>query len=136
MRVLLVLFMILNVSGSVNADDGLELPKPPPGTKRTFLGFRLTRIDSGSIYATVGLREGDLLTSLNGRPVRSGGDLEELPALLKRNRQVELKVERGNRKVTLRYRLKASKKRVPADAAAPATRARTGESPSPASLSD
>jgi hypothetical protein len=93
-----------------------ETVAPPPGTKRTFVGFKLTRIDEGSIYETVGLREGDLLKTINGHTVTKPADLMELPAILKRDRKVELKVERGSEHVTLKYAVKtvAMKKRTPA----------------------
>lgn len=88
---------------TAGADDSIP---PPPGAKRVFVGFRLTRIDPGSLYETVGLREGDLLKSINGRPVRDPADLKELPGILERDKKVEIKVERGTRRVTLRYAIK------------------------------
>jgi hypothetical protein len=117
-----VALMLLIATGALT--HGQNQVPPPTGTKRTFIGFKLTRIDPGSIYETVGLREGDLLKSLNGRPIRAPSDLQELPAILKRDRRVELKVERGNKNVTLRYAMKtvALKRRVPAQTRPPSRR--------------
>jgi hypothetical protein len=77
----------------------------PKGMKRVFLGFRLTRIDPGSIYEKVGLREGDLLKSMDDRAIRSAQDLDQLPRLLHKNRRVKLRVVRDGKTVVLKYRL-------------------------------
>ncbi|MBX3021520.1 MAG: PDZ domain-containing protein [Bdellovibrionales bacterium] len=109
--------LLTALAGAADRDGYESLPLPAPGTKRIFLGFKLTHVEAGSIYQKVGLKEGDLLKSMNGKPVNTPGDLKELPNILDRDKKVELKVQRGNRKVTLRYRLTVVK--------APAAKAKT-----------
>lgn len=85
---------------------GDDLPWPPKNVKREFMGFRLSRVDPGSVYAQAGLREGDLIKSMNGQPVKDGDELSRLPDILKRDQKVEFKVERAGKRVTLRYSVK------------------------------
>lgn len=104
---ILVLVSALASAQAAEDDDGYEnLSKPPPGTRRVFLGFKLTRVEPGSLYEKVGLREGDLLKSMNGKTVTSPEDLKQLPVILERDRKVELKVDRGEKHLTLRYTIK------------------------------
>lgn len=90
---------------SAAADD---LPWPPKNVTREFLGFRLSRVDAGSVYAQAGLREGDLLKEMNGKPVKTSEDLSRLPEILQRDHHVTFKVERGGKRITLRYSVKVT----------------------------
>jgi S1-C subfamily serine protease len=73
-------------------------------TVKKFAGFRLTQIDHGSVYEQAGLRVGDIVRSLNGKAVVQPDDLKELPVILARDKKVEIKITRGAKKMTLRYR--------------------------------
>lgn len=73
-------------------------------TKAKLIGFRLSEVDKNSLYAQAGLRAGDLVKTMNGKPVLKSEDLKALPDIVARDHKVEVKVVRNGKNVTLRYR--------------------------------
>lgn len=57
-------------------------------------GALVTRVEPGSPAEKAGLKEGDVVTSIAGRPVRSGADLRNRIGLLRVGDKVELAVSR------------------------------------------
>jgi S1-C subfamily serine protease len=66
-------------------------------------GFRLFRVPVGSLPAALGLKSGDRLTALNGRPLAGPEGLVAAYAELQRGAPATLSVLRGGRKIQLRY---------------------------------
>jgi len=95
-------------------------PPPPPGGKgiapaqlRTDIGF-IPRVDggkvsgltvrplgSGALFRQAGLREGDVITAIGGRPVSGQGDFEQAAAAMGKGGTVPVTVERGNQTLSL-----------------------------------
>ena len=90
-------------------------PAPPPasagiaiGQLRSELGF-IPRIDAGRLSGLVvraqgtgaafrqaGLKEGDVITSIGGRPVTGAGDLDRVSADFAKGGNIPITVERGS----------------------------------------
>ena len=67
-------------------------------------GMRIDTLNSGSMAAARGLKPGDILREVNGRPLRSLGDLQSVfsdPP----NSTLQLTLERAGRRVVLEYRV-------------------------------
>ncbi|WEK01623.1 MAG: type II secretion system protein N [Candidatus Sphingomonas phytovorans] len=102
-----------------------NLPQPPnppgpnlraglsPAQLRADIGF-IPRVDGGKISGLVvrpqgsgvafrqaGLREGDVITAINGRAVTGQGDMEQLGAQIGKGGTVPVTVERGNDTLSL-----------------------------------
>ncbi|CAN5697505.1 hypothetical protein BH11PSE6_BH11PSE6_12870 [soil metagenome] len=93
---------------------------PPPGARglstaqlRSDIGF-IPRVDAGRVSGLVvrpqgsgvafrqaGLREGDVITAINGRPVTGQGDMEQLGAQIGKGGSIPVTVERGNETISL-----------------------------------
>ena len=93
---------------------------PPPGERgvtpaqlRSDIGF-IPRVDGGRVSGLVvrpqgsgvafrqaGLREGDVITAINGRAVTGQGDMEQLGAQIGKGGAVPVTVERGNDTLSL-----------------------------------
>jgi len=93
---------------------------PPPGARglstaqlRADIGF-IPRVDagrvsglvvrpqgSGAAFRQAGLREGDVITAINGRPVTGQGDMEQLGAQIGKGGSIPVTVERGNETISL-----------------------------------
>jgi serine protease Do len=67
------------------------------GTK----GAVVTSVEPGSPAAKAGLKEGDIIVSLNGAPVENGVQLKNLVASLRPGTRVEMEFFRGGRTETL-----------------------------------
>ena len=68
-------------------------------------GAVVVQVDADSPAAEAGLKEGDLVTSINGQAVRSASDLRNQLGLLRIGAEVRLEVWRANRARTLTGRL-------------------------------
>ena len=77
---------------------------PPQTSVSKISGFRLTKLDPESVFQKAGLREGDLVISLNNKAVESDADLKLLPDILERDKKITLKVNRDGKILILRYR--------------------------------
>ncbi len=60
------------------------------------VGFRMHQIDPGSIYDKAGVRDGDIITSINGRPLNSIPGAIGMLKNLKGSNRVDFNVKRGD----------------------------------------
>ena len=102
---------------------GMEGPPPPPGATgargvpvaqlRQEIGF-IPRLDggrisgltvrsqgSGQLFRQAGLRDGDVVTSIAGRPVSGSGDLDRITADFSGGGNIPITVERGQNTLPL-----------------------------------
>jgi Do/DeqQ family serine protease len=70
-------------------------------------GALIAEIAANSPGAQAGLRKGDVVVALNGRPVRSAAELRARLGVVAVGEPVELKVQRGNEAHTLKARIGA-----------------------------
>ena len=68
-------------------------------------GARVAEVLSGSPAALAGLRAGDLVTALNGRPVRGAAELRARLGVMPVGETVELRVRRGKDTQTVKARI-------------------------------
>lgn len=66
-------------------------------------GFRLNGVRSGSIFSSLGIRNGDVIQSVNGQAIDSPQRAMELYQRLQQTGNIEMIVERGGRPTTIRY---------------------------------
>lgn len=66
-------------------------------------GFRLINIAPGSFYKTIGLRNGDVVMSINGVPISNPQTLMKIFSDIQNESQFEIKIERMGKELTLRY---------------------------------
>ena len=76
------------------------------GFTRHDRGVRLGKIAGGSYFFTLGLRSGDVVTAIDGKPLRSLDDAAAAYARLGSARQLAIDVDRGTARGTLRFALK------------------------------
>lgn len=60
------------------------------------VGFRMSQIDEGSIYAKAGIADGDIITSINGQELNSVAGTISLLHSLKNSDTVDVEVRRGS----------------------------------------
>jgi len=75
-----------------------------PRTKR-LKGFKVTRIDKGSLFARIGLQKGDLIIGANGKIFRSYSDVVKLYNNIGKYNSLKLMVVRNNEKKELEYEI-------------------------------
>jgi len=68
-------------------------------------GATIAEVQPNSPAAQAGLRKGDLVTALNGRPVRGAAELRARLGVVPVGETVELRVQRGNEARTLKARI-------------------------------
>ncbi|WP_176758747.1 type II secretion system protein GspC [Thiohalorhabdus denitrificans] len=66
-------------------------------------GFRIVNIQSGSIYEDLGLREGDVVKSVNGQDIRTPSDALGAYRELKNADEYKVRLERDGQEQTLNY---------------------------------
>ncbi len=76
------------------------------GFVRTGRGVRITRVDVDSYAYGLGLRAGDLITAIDGAPLRGLDDAAAAYVGLDTAAQLRLDIERGSARGTLRFTLK------------------------------
>jgi Do/DeqQ family serine protease len=76
---------------------GLGMTDPPTGE-----GAAIAEVQENSPAARAGLRKGDIVTALNGRPVRGAAELRARLGVVPVGETVELRVRRGNEAQTLK----------------------------------
>lgn len=99
---------VIPVGGPVPAATGI-----PIGQLRSEIGF-IPRIDGGRVsglavrplgtgnsFRQAGLKEGDIVTSIGGRPVTGPGDLDRVATDFAKGGNIPITVERGNDTVPL-----------------------------------
>ena len=68
-------------------------------------GAIVTEVQSSSPASEAGLRKGDVLTGLNGRPVRSAAEMRARLGVVPVGETVQLAVQRGSEKQTIKARI-------------------------------
>ena len=71
-----------------------------------YQGFKLVGVRPGSLYRSIGIRSGDVIKSINGRPIDSPNKAIELFEKLKNSTSIELDFERRGQPKTLNYSIK------------------------------
>ena len=66
-------------------------------------GLSLTRIKKDSIFAKLGIQNGDILHAINGRPVNKPGEILALQQSLKQDSRISLEITRKGVKKTINY---------------------------------
>jgi general secretion pathway protein C len=69
-------------------------------------GLSVNSIKAGSIYAKMGLRNGDVVQGVSGHPITSPDDILSLYEELKSGSSVSIQIMRNGRQQTLNYRLR------------------------------
>ncbi|MCM2278694.1 MAG: hypothetical protein NDJ89_11525 [Oligoflexia bacterium] len=69
-------------------------------------GYKLFQIVPGSIYDKLGLRNGDVITGLDGQPINDPGKAFEMLSRLKDSNHLELQVKKDGRSLTYSYDIK------------------------------
>ena len=69
-------------------------------------GLSINNIKAGSIYAKMGLRNGDVVQGVGGNPITSPDDILSLYEELKSGSSVSIQIMRNGREYTLNYRLR------------------------------
>lgn len=94
-----------------NTREALTLAREAAGRSATTSsgkdGFRITSIERGSLLEEVGIRPGDVIVSVNGRPVTGPDDGRRLYADLKHEEKIWVVVDRDGEIVNLYYELEA-----------------------------
>jgi general secretion pathway protein C len=66
-------------------------------------GIFLYRINRNPALKKLGLRNGDLITAINGRPVYSLNEISEIYSLIQSRRRFNVEIKRRGRPTTIRY---------------------------------
>ena len=72
-------------------------------------GLVVRPIGSGAAFRSAGLREGDVVTALAGRPVTGPGDIDRLASDFAQGGSLSITVERGDQTLPLSLQIAASK---------------------------
>lgn len=72
-------------------------------------GLVVRPIGSGAAFRAAGLREGDIITALGGRPVTGPGDIDRLATDFAQGGSLSITVERGDQTLPLSLQIAASK---------------------------
>ncbi len=91
---------------------GIEMADVPPELQRKLRlpsldGALIADVQSGSPAERAGLRQGDVVTALNGRPIRSSGELRARLGLTPVGEDVELQIIRDGAQQRIRTRIAA-----------------------------
>ena len=91
---------------------GIEMADVPAELQRklklpTLDGALIARVEDGSPAERAGLREGDVVTALNGRPIRTSGELRARLGLTPVGEEVELGILRDGAQQRIRTRIAA-----------------------------
>jgi general secretion pathway protein C len=69
-------------------------------------GLSVSNIKAGSIYAKMGLRNGDVVQGVSGNPITSPDDILSLYEELKSGSNLSIQIMRNGQELTLNYRLR------------------------------
>ncbi len=69
-------------------------------------GFKILKIDPGSVYEALGIQVGDIVSGVNGEPMNSVSRAQELYAAANSAKEVNLEVIRNGSPVLLNYKVK------------------------------
>jgi len=66
-------------------------------------GFRVSRIQSGSLFSRLGMKNGDVIKAINGKPIKSPDDAVAFYKTLKSGSQLKLDIQRQGRTEVLNF---------------------------------
>jgi len=66
-------------------------------------GFALSDIESGSVFEEIGLKDGDVVTQVDGRALNDPAQALAMIPMLRTRESVQLQVLRGGKPVTLKF---------------------------------
>lgn len=72
-------------------------------------GFKMIQVQPDSIYSRMGFKSGDVLQSINGKPLRSSKDVNQAMNIInleKKRSTVKVGVSRGGKPIILTYTFK------------------------------
>jgi type II secretion system protein C len=81
------------------------VPYTEPGTGK-FMGFLVQSVDAGSLFAQLGIRQGDILTNVNDIVLDNAGKGLEAFQRLRNSPEVVMSIIRGGEKTSLTYSVK------------------------------
>ncbi len=110
MRQLLAYGEVKRGSFGVDTQDVTEEIAPLLGL-RTNKGAVVTRVTANSPAALAGLRESDVITAVNGKPINNSHDLSNLEGLLPVGAAISIKILREGQPLSLQSTLKPSELR-------------------------
>jgi general secretion pathway protein C len=88
--------------GNANALSRAARVMPELRDGRAF-GFRLVRVRPDGPFATLGLRDGDVISAINGLEMSSVQNALDVYTKLKSARHLTVSLERGGRRITQDY---------------------------------
>ena len=77
----------------------------PEKNGKKLRGFRVRFVKSGSLFETLGLRRGDLITAINGEPIENYDTVMELYRSVDTITDLSLQIRRGKEEVELDYEI-------------------------------
>lgn len=86
-----------------NFSDVLKQARVVPFSGQGLKGFQIRRIQPGSIFQKIGLRNMDVIRSVNGESIASADQALKLMTVFRNERQVVLDISRQNKSMTLSY---------------------------------
>jgi len=69
-------------------------------------GFKMVSLEKGSVYERLGLKQGDVIKTINGKPVNNPKDAMELTNLLKSTDKIEIELLRDGSTQKMTYQIK------------------------------
>jgi general secretion pathway protein C len=69
-------------------------------------GFRLTQIKNEGLFRSMGLQNGDILTTINGQSILTAEDIMKAYSAIKDGNSFTVSIMRNNRPMTLNYRVR------------------------------
>lgn len=69
-------------------------------------GFEISRIKKGSMFQSMGFKDGDLIKTVNGHDIRSAEDIMKLYNTLKDSNLFSIEIFRDNKKKTLNFKVR------------------------------
>lgn len=69
-------------------------------------GFKVVSLEKGSIYEKLGLKQGDVIKTINGKPVNNSKDAMELTSLMKAANKIEIELVRDGSTQKMTYQIK------------------------------
>jgi general secretion pathway protein C len=66
-------------------------------------GFIISNIVPGSIYEKMGLREGDVIMSINNKKIQSASNLLQISTMIQAGNNISINIKRNNRDETINY---------------------------------
>jgi len=81
------------------------LPLPDAGTNK-LRGFRIDNVPSGSIIEAAGIKDGDVICSVQGQQLQSMQDALRMFNKVQNQSRIEVTLLRGDQPITLKYEIK------------------------------